>query len=363
MRFTIYRSEIRHLNRYRSSLNGRGWSRPALGCFRWFWACGGWPGWGPVACGGQDIQFTLDGQLIVVLTSAGTIRRLSLPDGRKRLFTDEMGAITAFALASTGDQILIGDATGMLRLRGLPGGDIVRELRAHGGGIDAVALSPDGRYAATHGATHPGANRFGGSYDDNEIKVWPLDADRHAFSLPGRSRGGQLDFSADGRTLFVSGPLFVGAWDVGRGKLRYSFHGRGGHMGGDMVVAFSSDGRLAAAPDHNALRLWATDTGTTRQILKMPETPSAFVLSADGSFAVTGGVDRQIRVWDVRSGRCLRTLEGHQTMVHGRRSAGTAPCSRPPTWAQPCWPGNWPGTSTSHPTPPPDRSPGPPADL
>ncbi|WP_396449111.1 WD40 repeat domain-containing protein [Actinomadura sp.] len=48
----------------------------------------------------------------------------------------------------------------------------------------------------------------------------------------------------------------------------------------------------------------------------MPETPNVFALSADGSFAVTGA-DRAVRVWDVRSGRCLRTLEGHQGMLYG----------------------------------------------
>jgi WD40 repeat protein len=43
---------------------------------------------------------------------------------------------------------------------------------------------------------------------------------------------------------------------------------------------------------------------------------TAHTLSADGSFAVTGDVDGVIRIWDVRTGQCLRTLEGHRARIH-----------------------------------------------
>jgi WD40 repeat protein/serine/threonine protein kinase len=42
-------------------------------------------------------------------------------------------------------------------------------------------------------------------------------------------------------------------------------------------------------------------------------------VSADGSRAVTGGVDDEVRVWDVLTGRCLHTLEGHSKGVHSVR--------------------------------------------
>jgi WD40 repeat protein/serine/threonine protein kinase len=264
----------------------------------------------------QEIRFAMAGMLLVVLTSKGTIRRLSLDDGSKRLFTDEMGAIRAFAVNPAGDRILVGDETGTLRLRGLPVGEILRTLRAHHGTVYAVALSPDARYAATLGRTHPQAMRFGDPSNENEVHLWPLDADRPAWTLPSRSHTERLHFSADGRTLFLSQGLFVGAWDVSTGKLRYSLQSGSAFIAGDTAVAFSADGRLAATPDRQALPVWETDTGTVRHTLSLPDDPSAFALGPDGSFAVTGGVDGLVRVWDVRSGRCLRTLEGHRWQVH-----------------------------------------------
>ena len=265
--------------------------------------------------GAREIRFAVNGLLLTVLTTRGTIRQLNLVNGSKRLFTDEMGVISAFGLSPAGDRILIGDETGTLRLRTLPAGEVLRTLRAHGGKVYAVALSPDGRYAATLGGTHPEANRFGGPSGENEVHLWPPGADRPAWTLSSRSNAERLDFSADGRTLFLSQGLFVGAWDVRTGTLRYSIHSKGVVGGGDDVIAFGADGRLAAMPDHDALRVWETSTGKVLHTLSMPGTPRAFTLSADGSFAVAGGWDRLVRVWDVRSGHLLRTLEGHGSEV------------------------------------------------
>ncbi|MFE2726854.1 WD40 repeat domain-containing serine/threonine protein kinase [Kitasatospora sp. NPDC059327] len=42
-------------------------------------------------------------------------------------------------------------------------------------------------------------------------------------------------------------------------------------------------------------------------------------VSADGRTAVTGGDDEHVRVWDVRTGRCLRTLRGHRAKLRSVR--------------------------------------------
>ncbi|MEV6725518.1 protein kinase [Streptomyces xanthochromogenes] len=44
-------------------------------------------------------------------------------------------------------------------------------------------------------------------------------------------------------------------------------------------------------------------------------------VSADGKTAVTGRDDENVRVWDVRTGRCLRTLPGHTATIRSVRIA------------------------------------------
>jgi WD40 repeat protein/serine/threonine protein kinase len=260
----------------------------------------------------QDIRFALDGLLLLVLTNAGTIRQLSLEDGSKRLFTDDFGRITAFALNPAGDRVLIGDETGTLRIRDLPEGSLLGTVRAHAGKVKAVALSPDGRFAATHGSTR--SQTSFASPGEHEVHLWPLDADRPAWTLPSRRDEEFLDFSPDGRTLFLSTGLRTTAWDVSSGASRYSVDSGGSFMSGQTARAFSADGRLAATPGREEVQVWETATG--RVLHSLPcGTPHGFTLSADGTFAVTGGWDGLLRVWDLRSGRCLRTLEGHEAPI------------------------------------------------
>ncbi|MFE6281094.1 protein kinase [Streptomyces sp. NPDC057877] len=263
----------------------------------------------------RDIRFALGGRLLTVLTGEGTIRQLSLETGIRRIFTNDDGNLTAHALNASGDRILIGNEHGTLKLRNLPQGEILRELSAHGGKVGAVALSRDARYAASHAGTPPRANHFDGSPDENEIHLWPLDADRPAWTLRGRMRDERLDFSPDGRLLFVSGGLYATAWEVTTGELLCSFRDSAVLGGGQSAVAFTADGRLAATPEDRDLRIWDTGTGRVVHSLSLPDRPWSFALSADGAFAVTGGHDRLVHLWDVRAGRLLRTLEGHHATV------------------------------------------------
>jgi WD40 repeat protein len=42
---------------------------------------------------------------------------------------------------------------------------------------------------------------------------------------------------------------------------------------------------------------------------------NSLALTPDGRTAVSGGLDQTLRVWDVASGQCLRTLTGHTNWV------------------------------------------------
>jgi len=41
------------------------------------------------------------------------------------------------------------------------------------------------------------------------------------------------------------------------------------------------------------------------------------VFTPDGRRALTGSRDRTVRLWDVKTGECLRVLEGHTDDVYG----------------------------------------------
>ncbi|GAA4590545.1 WD40 repeat protein/serine/threonine protein kinase [Actinoplanes octamycinicus] len=262
----------------------------------------------------REIAFARGGTQLIVLTNAGTVRRLRLTDGCKKIFTSELGEITAFALDASGERILLGDDRGGLRLRDLATGVILAERHAGPGSIRTVALSPDGRTAACVSATLSGTV----GWDPGRLLTWPLDAGRPSWTQHGRSSEEQLTFGPDGNLLFtVAASMVLCAWEVASGQRRHGLRVHRAAAWYESTAAFSPDVRWGAFPgEDSTLRVFETTTGAVRHTLTVPEEPSVYALGPDGSFAFTASGGGPVRLWDVPSGRCLRTLEGHDALVH-----------------------------------------------
>ena len=83
--------------------------------------------------------------------------------------------------------------------------------------------------------------------------------------------------------------------------------------------------RIPPTAEQEAIRAWLRG-----KVLSLGHTDSihSVAFSADGKRAITGSYDHTVRVWDVESGACLRSLEGHSGAVNsvafggdGRRAA------------------------------------------
>jgi WD40 repeat protein len=240
----------------------------------------------------------------VVLTWGGTVEMLDLRDGRAEVIAGETGAITAFDLDQPGERILYGDESGMLRMRGLATGVRLTATRACDGPIAAVAISPDSLRMAC-------LDKRG------EVRMWRPNGRRPEWKRRLRLwHDTRLHFAPDGSVVLVDEPLVLTGLDAARGRKRYSFRSRRPAMTGRTNVAFTADRRLAATPDLAKLVVWETSTGKVRHELSLPDDPEIFALGPDGTFAVVAGDTDTVGIWDLATGRCLRTMEGHRTDLH-----------------------------------------------
>jgi WD40 repeat protein len=66
----------------------------------------------------------------------------------------------------------------------------------------------------------------------------------------------------------------------------------------------------------NTVRVWDVASGQCTATLE-GHTASVYsvALTSDGTRAVSGSDDNTVRVWDVASGQCTATLEGHTDSV------------------------------------------------
>ena len=87
---------------------------------------------------------------------------------------------------------------------------------------------------------------------------------------------------------------------------------------GVFSVAFSPDGKaVATGAGDGYARLWDVSTGKVLQRFGPVGTVFSLAFSPDGKFLVGGtGEDLLVHVWDVASGREVRTLNGHEGWVH-----------------------------------------------
>jgi WD40 repeat protein len=91
-----------------------------------------------------------------------------------------------------------------------------------------------------------------------------------------------------------------------------------GHAGAVFSVAFGRDGKRALSGGlDRTLRLWDVQTGKElRRITDLPDVVYSVALSPDGKRALSGGRDKTIRMWEVETGKQLQSLTGHTSLVY-----------------------------------------------
>src|SRR5215510_825851 len=83
-------------------------------------------------------------------------------------------------------------------------------------------------------------------------------------------------------------------------------------------VAFSPDGKtLASTHNDSTIQLWDLKTGRLiRSFVGHTGHVPAIVFSPDGKTIAAGSHDQTVKLWDVSSGRLIRSFEGHKSFVH-----------------------------------------------
>lgn len=86
-----------------------------------------------------------------------------------------------------------------------------------------------------------------------------------------------------------------------------------GHFGDVVVVKYSPNGSfIASGSEDNTVKLWDVTTGkVVRTLVAHRGYITALDFSASGDMLVTAAKDNTIRIWDVRKGTEVRSLPGH----------------------------------------------------
>ena len=128
-----------------------------------------------------------------------------------------------------------------------------------------------------------------------------------------------LAFSPDGRYLASGSFQEVNLWDVQTGKLR---HKLGGFAHNVVALAFSADGKLLAtgggAPTEDG-EVKVFEVGTWKQVTQIKgghsDTVYGVCFSPDAKKLASCGADKFVKVFEIPSGKFVKSFEGHTHQV------------------------------------------------
>jgi WD40 repeat protein len=91
-----------------------------------------------------------------------------------------------------------------------------------------------------------------------------------------------------------------------------------GHSSGVCAVAVTPEGKRAVSASYdNTLKVWDLESGRVLRTLEGHSAIYGVALTPDGKRAVSAASDNTLKVWDLESGCALHTLEGHSKFVSG----------------------------------------------
>ncbi len=249
--------------------------------------------------------FSPDDRTLAVVGDDPCVRLIEVPSGKEvRRFPCAGDPQRSVAFSPDGQLLVSGSGyTGdgsraeSIRLWEVATGKLLHQLKPprtakeRGGGIRALAFSPDGRLLAS------------GDMDSDAVHLWDMATGKMRWQVHCHRPYGAsaLGFSPDGHTLATTSfrDKTIGLWEVRSGQSRGSIIGHTDWVGS---LAFSPDGLLASASHDKTVRVWNVDTGEEMGCFRGHDSvvdPLAF--SSDGQHLVSGSSDTTILVWDMKA--------------------------------------------------------------
>lgn len=252
----------------------------------------------------RSLTWSPDGSMFASGGDDGTIRIWDAETGDcLRTLQGHQGLIWSVAWHPDDKILASGSDDQTIRLWDTQTGQCLKTESIAGYSVGCVAWSPDGIILASVGA-------------DARIRLWDGQTGQQIRSMSGHTTWiYSLAWSPDGTVLAsCSGDRTVKLWNPITGNCLKTLQG---HQEPIWSVSWSSDGNaIASGSLDQMVRLWNPQTGDCRHTLKgYTNVIRTVVWSPDGKFLTSSSTDNTVRVWEIETGQYLKTLTGHQGWV------------------------------------------------
>ena len=268
--------------------------------------------------GAHSVAFSPDNTHVAV-SSGGDVQMLEHSSGRLvRAF--EVGMVRSVAFSPDGSRVLSGDMGHGVKLWDAATGAL---LFAHGDSNSMTTRPSSAQFSRDGARIASGSGQY--------LKLWDTPSGVRFFE----GDHARVAYSPDGARLLAGGRDLLKLIDAGTGQVLHSF---AGHSGDVTTVAFSADGKRVlagigfdgkpdASTDQGKIKVWDVASGRLLRTLRgHGKGVGAAVFTPDGSRIISGGTYDvapdaaigygKLRFWNAETGALIRAIDAHHEAVN-----------------------------------------------
>jgi eukaryotic-like serine/threonine-protein kinase len=212
--------------------------------------------------------------------------------------------VLCMTLSGDGRTLLLGSLEGV-RLWDVEAGRELLKFKPHESALPRADMSPDGRYLVTRSRG-----------ESERLTIWLGSTGKALWELPAEDAADRFTFSPDGNLLAICYPgKHIDVWDIRQRKRINHFE----TTSRKLSVAFSPDGSLVALGGVKAdILLWNLASNSFVKAINLPDgdvSLSRISFGPHGRLLAAGAFDNLVRVFEVPSGRLVKTFRGHERSI------------------------------------------------